>query len=43
MLSAELDWLLPRPNPPPVRTAALGARAGVVGAGLAGWRRLGLV
>jgi glucokinase len=42
-LRADLDRLLARPNPPPVRTAALGTRAGVVGAGLAGWQRLGLM
>jgi glucokinase len=40
-LRAELDrLLLPRPDPPPVRTAVLGARAGLIGAGLVGWRRL---
>ena len=37
---AELDDLLTRPHPPAVVSARLGSRAGLIGAGLAGWQRL---
>ena len=37
---AELSDLLTRPNPPAVIPARLGSRAGLIGAGLAGWQRL---
>jgi glucokinase len=36
----ELDRLLSRPDPPTLRPARSGDRAGVIGAGLTGWQRL---
>jgi len=36
----ELDRLLSRPDPPALRPARSGDRAGVIGAGLTGWQRL---
>jgi glucokinase len=36
----ELDRLLSRPDPPAVRPARSGDRAGVIGVGLTGWQRL---